>query len=185
MPVVIALLRAVNVGGTSIIKMADLRTLFEKLKFQDVQTYIQSGNIVFRTKEEDLDKLAKKVQTAIEKRFKAKPDIILRTTNELRSVVARNPFAKRRDFEPNKLHVYFLPIELGKAQNRQLSEMVLDVEELVPGGKELFIYFPNGAGKTKLSWSKLEKICGAPGTGRNWNTVLKILAMAEALEPNA
>lgn len=182
MPVVIALLRAVNVGGTSIIRMVDLRALFEKLDFDDVQTFIQSGNIVFRAKEEDLEKLAKKIQAAIEKRFKAKPDVILRTTKELRSVVMRNPFAKRRDVPPNKLHAYFLPLTLGKAETKQLSEMVLSGEELIPSGKELFIYFPNGAGQSKLSWAKLEKICGAPGTARNWNSVQKILAMAEQLE---
>ena len=168
MPVVISLLRAVNVGGTAIIRMADLRALYESLKFKDVQTYIQSGNVVFRTEEKDLPKLAKRIQVAIEKRFGVKPGVILRTAGEMRDVIARNPFAKRRSIEPGKLLCYFLSKRPSEEACAQLRALPLQAEELVPSGSELFIYFSNGMGKSKLPWPRLEKICVTPGTGRAW-----------------
>lgn len=182
MPIVISLLRAVNVGGTSIIKMADLRELYESLKFKGVQTYIQSGNVVFRTDEKNLSKVAKKIQAAIEKRFGVRPGILLRTVAQMRDVMARNPFAKRKDIEPAKLHCYFLTEKPGAEAAALLKALPLQSEEMIPSGCELFIYFPDGMGKSKLPWAKLEKICVTPGTGRNWNSVTKLLAIAEALE---
>jgi uncharacterized protein (DUF1697 family) len=182
MPVIISLLRAVNVGGNSIIKMEELRALYASLKLKDAQSYVQSGNVVFRTDETDLARLAKRIQAGIEKRFGARPEVILRTVSEMRDVVARNPFAKRRGIEPNKLQVSFLGARLEKVMCEQLKALPLVSEEIVPSGSELFIYFSNGIGKSKLPWAKVEKICAVPGTGRNWNSVMKLLAMAEALE---
>jgi len=182
MPVVIALLRAVNVGGHAVIKMDALRALFLSLKFKDVQTYVQSGNVVFRTDEKDLAKLAKRIQTTIAKKFGVIPDVMLRTTADMRDVVARNPFAQRKDIEPAKLHVSFLAAKLNQNAHDLLAALPLKGEKLVPSGSELFIYFPNGAGKSKLPWRKVDKICQTQGTARNWNTVTKLLEMAEALE---
>ena len=182
MPAVISLLRAVNVGGHSTIKMEELRCLYASLKLKDVQSYLQSGNIVFRTDETDLAKLAKRIQTAIEKRFGINPEVLLRTTAEMRDVIARNPFAKRRNLEPNKLLVSFLAAKIDKTVCAQLSALPLTSEELIPSGRELFIYFANGIGKSKLPWAKVEKICSTSGTGRNWNSVTRLLAMAEAIE---
>jgi uncharacterized protein (DUF1697 family) len=182
MSVIISLLRAVNVGGHSTIKMEELRALYASLKLKDAQSYVQSGNVVFRTDETDLAKLAKRIQAGIEKRFGAKPEVILRTTAEMRDVVARNPFAKRRGIEPGKLLVSFLSAKLEKATCEQLKALPLVSEEIIPSGGELYIYFSNGMGKSKLPWARVEKICAVPGTGRNWNSVTKLLAMAEALE---
>jgi len=182
MPVVVSLLRAVNVGGHASIKMADLRALYQSLKFNDVQTYVQSGNVVFRTEEQDLPKLAKRIQAAIGKRFGVKPEVVLRTASQLLDVVERNPFAKRRGIEPSKLLCYFLAAKPSAEACAQLRALPLESEELVPSGSELFIYFSVGMGKSKLPWGKLEKITAGPGTGRNWNTVTKLLGMARALE---
>lgn len=182
MPVVVALLRAINVGGHAVIKMDALRALFSSLKCKDVQTYVQSGNVVFRTDEKDLRKLATQIQTAIAKKFKVTPGVMLRTTADIRNVVARNPFAKRKNIEAAKLHVSFLGAELDDNAHGLLAALPLKGEELVPSGKELFIYFPNGAGKSKLPWAKIDKICQTRGTARNWNSVTKLLEMAEALE---
>ena len=182
MPVVIALLRAVNVGGHAVIKMDALRALFLSLKFKDVQTYVQSGNVVFRTDEKDLAKLTKQIQTAITKKFGVTPGVMLRTTADMRDVVARNPFAKRKNIEPAKLHVSFLGAKLEQGARDLLVALSLKGEELVPSSRELFIYFPNGAGKSKLPWGKVDRICQTQGTARNWNSVTKLLEMAEALE---
>jgi uncharacterized protein (DUF1697 family) len=182
MSVLIALLRAVNVGGHAVIKMEALRALFLSLKCKDVQTYVQSGNVVFRTGEKDLSKLEKQIQTAIAKKFGVTPGVMLRSTTDMRDVVERNPFAKRKNIEPAKLHVSFLGAKLDKDAHNLLVALPLKGEELVPSGSELFLYFPNGAGKSKLPWGKIDKICQTQGTARNWNSVAKLLAMAEALE---
>jgi len=182
MPVVISLLRAVNVGGHAVIKMADLRALYESLKFQSVQSYVQSGNVIFRTDEKDLAKITRKIQGAIAKRFGVTPGVILRTTAEMRDVVRRNPFAKRKGIESNRLHVSFLETKLESTACDQLAEIVLTSEELIPSGGELFIYCSNGMGKSKIPWAKVDRICGTRGTARNWNSVTKLLEMAEALE---
>lgn len=182
MPTIVSLLRAVNVGGHAVIKMADLKALYESLKFRDVQTHVQSGNVVFRTESGDLGAMAAKIQAAVEKRFRVTPGVMLRTLDEMRRVAKRNPFAKRSGIEPAKLHVYFLPHILSRPASAQLKNLPLDPEELIPSHSELFIYFPNGAGNSKLPWKTVEKICTAPGTARNWNTVTKLLEMAEQLD---
>jgi uncharacterized protein (DUF1697 family) len=182
MPVIVSLLRAVNVGGHAVIKMAELRALYESLRFERVQTYVQSGNVVFQTDEADLDTLARRIRAAIKKEFAVEPEAILRSVDAMRSIVARNPFARRKGIEPGKLHVQFLPGKLSAQANTQLKALTLKSEELIPSGQEIYIYFPNGAGKSKLPWPKLEKICGMPGTGRNWNSVTKLLALAESTQ---
>jgi uncharacterized protein (DUF1697 family) len=182
MKTVVSLLRAVNVGGHGVIKMAELKTLYESLKFRDVQTYVQSGNVVFRADADDLDAAAKKIRAAIEKRFHVTPGVMLRTVDDLKRIVKKNPFAKRLGIEPAKLHVCFLQNALSRGSIGELGKLPCNPEELVPSDRELFIYFPNGAGNSKLPWRAIEKICGAPGTSRNWNTVSKLLDMAERLD---
>lgn len=182
MPVIVSLLRAVNVGGHAVIKMADLKSLYESLRFRDVQTYVQSGNVVFRTDGADLKAVSKKIRTAIEKRFKVTPGVLLRTTKEIRDIVAANPFTKRSDILPAKLLVYFLQEEVSRDAARELKKLPPKAEELIPAKRELYIYFPEGAGKSKLPWRTVEKLFSTPGTARNWNTVTKLLAMAEELE---
>ncbi|MBS1842721.1 MAG: hypothetical protein JST77_17975, partial [Acidobacteria bacterium] len=94
----------------------------------------------------------------------------------------RNPFANRKGIEANKLHVSFLGAKLGPAACDQLLAIPLTAEELIPGSRELFIYCSNGMGQSKIPWAKVDKICGTRGTARNWNSVSKLLEMAEALE---
>ena len=108
MPVVISMLRGVNVGGHNKIKMDALRDLYESLGLRNPQTYVQSGNVVFRTDAADLTGLPKRIEEAIEKSFGFRPGVILRTTSDLREMMAKNPFAKRRDVEASKLLVTFL-----------------------------------------------------------------------------
>jgi uncharacterized protein (DUF1697 family) len=182
MPVVISLFRAMNVGGHAVVKMADLRDLLESLKFRDVQTYVQSGNVVFRSESSDLKATGQKIQAAVERRFRVKLDVILRTVPELHAIVRSNPFSKRSDVEPQKLLVYFLNESLSREAAAELKKMPLKAEELIPGKRELFIHFHDGMGKSKLPWKTVDKICGSPGTGRNWNTVTKLLAMADELD---
>ena len=182
MTVVIALLRAVNVGGHNKIKMDALRTLCGSLKLQGAQTYVQSGNLVFATDEKDLVLLPKRIQGGIERNFGFRPEVILRTASELRDVIARNPFAKRRSIEASKFLVVFLAGDPDAEGREKVLGLKTDPEELHIYGREIYIYFPNGSGRSKLSWVNLEKILKTPGTARNWNSVTRLLEMAEKLE---
>jgi uncharacterized protein (DUF1697 family) len=172
MTTVIGLLRGVNVGGHNKLEMKALRALCESLKLRNVQTYVQSGNVVFQAPDKDLDALARRIEGAIEKSFGFHPSVVLRTLAEMRDAVERNPFAGREGIEPGKLLCVFLggkPSGLLKAIN----------EEIHHSDRELYIYFPDGQGKSKLSFTPLGKIAW---TGRNWNTVTKLLEMAASLE---
>jgi uncharacterized protein (DUF1697 family) len=185
MPVIIALLRGVNLTSYNRMKMEDLRIVCKSLKFRDVQTYIQSGNVVFRTDENDPVKLAQRLEDAISKKFGFRPAVVVRTTNELRKVVAKNPFAKRDGINPSNLAVFFHADDPGKdARAQALALKAACPEELYFNGRELYIYFPEGQGRTKLPLAKIARIVKTPATARNWNSVTKLLEMAEQLEKN-
>jgi uncharacterized protein (DUF1697 family) len=182
MAVIISMLRGVNVGGHNQIKMDALRALYEKLGLRDVQTYVQSGNVVFRSKERSLSALGKRIEDAIEKSSGFRPLVVLRTPAELRDVIARNPFAKRSGIEPGKLLVTFLASAPGLEALEQALKIETEPEELRIDGREAYIYFPNGMGRPKMSWPKIERALKTSGTGRNWNSVTKLLEIAEKLE---
>jgi len=173
--------RGVNVGGHNKIKMDALRALYESLKFEDPRTYVQSGNVIFRTKEKNSTALAKKIQKGIERTFGCCPAVILRTPDELRKAIAATPFGLR-NLEPGKILVTFLAGDPDPNARATLLTLKAHPEELHLKGRELYIYFPNGAGKSKLPWSSVEKLLGTTGTARNWNSVTKMLAIAEELE---
>src|SRR5690348_2829203 len=108
MTAIVSLLRAVNLAGRNRIKMDALRDLCASLKLRDPRTYVPSGNVVFATTERDLDRLARRLEAAIEKSFGFRADVMLRTAAEMQEVVARNPFAGRSDIQPGHLLVVFL-----------------------------------------------------------------------------
>ena len=182
MAVVISMLRGVNVGGHNKIKMEALRALYESLKLRNAQTYVQSGNVIFKSEEKDLGLIAKRLQSGIERSFDFRPDIILRTTSELRNVIARNPFAARHNIDPSKLLVTFLASDPGEEAREKALGIKTDPEELRIHGREAYIHFPNGIARPKMRWPLIEKILKTSGTGRNWNTVTKLLEIAETLE---
>ena len=182
MAVIISMLRGINVGGHNKIKMDALRALYESLKLQDAQTHVQSGNVIFRSDERDIARLTKRIEEGIERKFGFRPSVILRTVAEMKDVIARNPFAKRRGIEPGKLLVSFLASDPGEEGREKVRQMKCDPEEMRIEGREIYIYFPNGAGRSKLPWAGLGKMLNTQGTGRNWNSVTKMLEMAEGLE---
>jgi uncharacterized protein (DUF1697 family) len=181
-PVVISMLRGVNLGPHKRIKMEDLRALYSSLKLRDEQTYLQSGNVLFKTDEHDLAGLAKRIEAAIEKKFGFRSDVILRTAGDMRSVLAKNPFAGRSDVHPSKLLVTFLASDPGEQARSNIRAMDASPEELWIDGRELYIYYPNGMARPRLSFPVIEKTLKTSGTGRNWNTVTKLLDLAEKLE---
>lgn len=182
MPVLICFLRGINVGGHAKIKMDALRALFVSLKFAEPQTYLQSGNVVFKTSEGNRELVAKRIKQAMSRKFGCSPEIMLRSVADLRAVVSNNPFAKRTDIVPGKLLVFFLAAQPAGSASVSLRQLAIQPEELHLIGRELFIYFPNGVGKSKLPWGRLDKVLQTPGTGRNWNSVTKVLEIAERSE---
>jgi len=175
------MLRGVNVGPHHRIKMDTLRAVYESLKLEEPRTYIQSGNVLFRAKEKNGTLLAKKIQKGIEGAFGFRPEVMLRTTQELRKTIASNPFAGRVGIEPSKLLVTFLAAEPSSEAQATLAGLNAD-EELHLRDRELYIYFPNGVGNAKLPWSKVENLVRTAGTARNWTSVIKMLELAEEME---
>jgi uncharacterized protein (DUF1697 family) len=182
MPVLIALLRGVNVGGHHKVKMDDLRALYESLGFEAVQTYINSGNVLFKAAGRDLVRLRKRIEDATESACGFRCDVILRTPSDLREVIARNPFAARPGLDASKLAIHFLAADPSAEARQQVLAVDTAPEELHIDGRELYIYYTNGMARPKLSLPKMEKMLKACGTSRNWNTVRKLLEMAEKLE---
>jgi uncharacterized protein (DUF1697 family) len=181
MPVIICMLHGVNVGGHNMIKMEALKALCVSLKLKDPQTYVQSGNVIFRTEEKDQEKLTRRIQDAIEKAHGFRPGVVLRTAAELKEVVSRNPFAKRSGIEPGKLLVNFLAADPGKQAREKALAIKIGPEEMHLLGREAYIYFPNGQGRSKFPWAAIERALGTSGTGRNWNSVTKMLEIAEQM----
>ena len=182
MAVVISLLRGVNVGGHHKIKMDGLRALYESLKLRDPQTHVQSGNVVFKTNERDLAALARRIENGIERSFGFRPAVIVRTISEFRGVILRNPFAARSGIDPSRLLVTFLAGDPSAEAREEVRKIDTKPEELHIDGREVYIYYPNGMARPKLSWVAIEKKLGTSGTGRNWNSVTKLMQMAEKLE---
>jgi uncharacterized protein (DUF1697 family) len=167
----VALLRAINVGGTGRLEMADLHALCEGCGFTSVSTFIQSGNVVFRTKRSEASVLKLLEQTLTEK-IGRPVGVLVRSAEELHAVVERNPFP---DAPPNRLIIFFLaaPLRRGTLETIETA----GGEQLATHGREVYVYYPQGQGtsKLKLPFSKT-------GTGRNLNTVTKLDAMLAKLD---
>lgn len=182
MPVFISLLRGINVGGHNKIKMETLRALYESLGYRNPQTLLQSGNVVFSTSDRSVDRINKTIQDSIEKKFNFRPNSILRTVSQLRAVIAANPFGKQAVSEPSKLLVTFLAATPAPEALAAALKIKTEPEELRIIGSEVFIYFPNGMARPKMSWPSIERALKTTGTGRNWNTVTKLLEIGKSLE---
>jgi uncharacterized protein (DUF1697 family) len=181
MQAIIAMLRGVNVGGHNPISMQALRAFCGTLELRDAQTYVQSGNVVFRSKERSLRALAKRFEDAFEKTFGFRAPLVLRTAGEMQTVIANNPFAMRKEIEPGKLHAIFLTEELSPEARKQLEAVKVGPEEIKSGSREVYVYYPTGMGKSKLP-PLLDRILKKAGTARNWNSVTALLEMADKLE---
>lgn len=182
MPILISLLRAINLAGYRQLKMDALRGIYESLGFEKVQSYVQSGNILFSTEDRDLAHVAACIRKAIRESAGFAPDVILRSRRDLEKVVARNPFADRTDVPPNKLLVTFFDREPDKKAVADVNAMKISPEEFRVIGRELYVYFPGGVGRSKFPAAAISKTLNATGTARNWNTILRLLDMARKSE---
>ena len=183
MEAIIAMLRGVNVGPHNRLSMQALRALYGSLQLRNAQTYVQSGNVVFTANERNLSALARRIDDAFEKTFGFRAAAFLRTADEMRAVIAKNPFAKRKDVPPNKLLVMFLAEELSPEEQKQVEAIKVGPEEIKAHARELYAYFPDGMGRSKLP-AAMSRVLKSAGTMRNWNSVTKLLEMAEQIQSN-
>jgi uncharacterized protein (DUF1697 family) len=179
MPILISLLRGINVGGHHKIKMDALRAVYESVGHTEVRTLLQSGNVVFRSAVAASPALARRMEQALEAHAGFHSDVILRTVAEMRRVVEESPFADMAGLDPAKLAVFFLSAEPAAEAREKLRAIKMDPEQMREARRELYIYFPNGQGQSKLPFAQLERALKVPYTARNWNTVTKLAAMGE------
>ncbi len=173
----VALLRGVNLGAHNKVPMAALRSLVESLGHDDVQTYIQSGNVVFRSAAKR-GELADDLETAIAGEFGVKTAVVLRTEQELGTTLAGNPFVAGGADE-KALHVVFLGSAPTRASAKNLDPDRSPPDEFAVVGAEVFLHSPNGFGRSKLSVDWFERILGRPATIRNWRTVTKLAELCK------
>ena len=173
MTMIIAFLRAVNVAGKNKIRMDELQALCRDMGLRDARTYIQSGNIVFGAGPRFR---SAQLENEVERVFGFRPRVITRTAAELRAVVERNPISGAK---PNQLLIFFLSGTPDEDAVEKVRQMGIEPEEIHILGAEMYIHFPFGQGVSKLPMARIEKTLGVTGTGRNWNSVLALLAMAE------
>jgi len=172
-------------AGHNKIRMAELSSLFKEIGFKDAETYIQSGNIVFNDPGSLYDaELTVKIEEAIRRVFKFNIPVINRTPGELRSILSLNPFAGEENFNPEKLAVIFLYEKPSESQIEKVNGINYPPDKFVIAGKEIYIYCPNGFGKSKIYTGFFENKMKATGTGRNWNTINALIKIAEKKEEN-
>jgi uncharacterized protein (DUF1697 family) len=174
----IALLRGINVGGHKIIKMDQLRKAFEELRFEDVATYVQSGNVVFKSPRKTSADLSKKIEEMLLRRFNMSVPVIVRTAEEVEDVLRNNPFLKERGIDITKLHVTFLSLTPHNTAMKGLDAIAAGPDRFHCRGQEIYLHCPNGFGGTRLSINAFEKVLAVGATTRNWNTVNRLYEMA-------
>lgn len=177
----IAILRGINVSGQKKIKMDDLRSLMEELKLKNVQTYIQSGNLVFEHSKVGEVELAKKIGEMLFQHYGFQVPVITRTLSEWKYVFDNNPFLNNRDEDISKLHVTFLSDNPQQEYLNKIKEYAYPPDEFIIAGKQVYLFCPDGYGITKLSNTFFENKLKVTATTRNFKTVSKLVEMASAL----
>ena len=176
MPRHIVLLRGINIGSRNRISMPELRAALEDAGFEDVRTYVQSGNVVLESRAKS-ESVRRKVEQVIAERFGLDVEVVVRTRAELAAVVKRNPLGKVAK-DPKRHQVTFLSAKLDGAVEKKLSSLAAYGEEFAVIGREVYAWHPAGAARSRL-WTELAgKRLGVTATSRNWTTVETLLAMA-------
>lgn len=182
MPAYLAFLRAVNVGGTGKLPMAELRTWLTHLGLADVRTVLQSGNALFRAGSTSPEKLEQRLTAAAAKDLGLKTTFFVRTVPAWSQVIARNPFPSEATTDPAHLVVLLLKNAPAAAQVKALQAAISGREQVRAHGRQAYVFYPDGIGESKLTLAMIEKRLGTRCTGRNWNTVQKMAALAASAE---
>lgn len=167
-------------AGHNKIQMTELSALYWKMGFKDVRTYIQSGNVIFSLDiKTELQTVASEIESAILKKFNDAIPVLIRTTSEIKKVISANPFSNENNFDPARLAVIFLYEIPSEEKVDKVKNIDYPPDKFKIIGKEIFIYCPNGFGKTKLYTNFFENKMKVTGTARNWKTIKSILEIAE------
>ncbi len=166
----VALLRGINVGGNNILPMKELKCILEENSYHNPKTYIQSGNVVF-----DSEKPPQSIDLLIEEKYGFKPEILIIKEKEFLELVSGNPYSSTIG---KQIHFWFCK-NTPKANVEKLDELKSETEQYLINGKVLYLYAPDGIGRSKLA-ANIEKCLGVPVTGRNLNTVNKLIGMLES-----
>jgi uncharacterized protein (DUF1697 family) len=174
----ISMLRGINVSGHNMMKMSDLQKAFEGLGFEQVKTYIQSGNVVFQAPKISPEEISKKMEDKINRDFGFLVPVISRTPEEFDGTIRNNPFLREKGVDSAKLHVTFLSEAPADACLKKLAALPAHPDQFRSVGREIYLYCPEGYGRTKLSNNAIEKVLTIRATTRNWRTVNKLYEMA-------
>ncbi|WP_283743224.1 DUF1697 domain-containing protein [Sideroxydans sp. CL21] len=176
MTTLIALLRGINIGGNNPLPMKELSALLTGMGLRDVQTYIQSGNVVFRCDVKNRAALATKISAAIEAQHGFAPHVLLLDAAELRKAMAGNPYPEA-EADPKSLSLLFLDEAPPHPDLKSLEAIRADSERFKLAGKVFYLHAPEGFGRSRLA-ARAEKLLGVAASGRNWSTVCKLAQMA-------
>lgn len=174
----ISILRGINVSGQKIIKMDALKKMYENLKFKNIQTYVQSGNVIFSSKEKEGEKLERLISSKIETEFGFEVPVIVLSITALETIIENNPFAKNKLKDISFLHVTFLANIPSQFDKQTIMGKKKPEEEIEFTDAAVYLYCPNGYGKTKLNNNFLENKLKVTGTTRNWKTTNALLKIA-------
>ena len=178
----VALLRGINVGGHNKIKMQDFRSLLEELGFTDAQTYVQSGNAVFRTRKSSPAKLAARIHDALKAILDKPVPVAVRTSDDWRQIAKSHPFMKKDASNIGHLAVTFCHEKPKQSALKQLKAQPGIKDQLRAGKQEVYLYLPDGTARTKLNINFFEKQLGVDCTSRNWKTVAAIKEILQQVE---
>lgn len=174
----IALLRAVNLGPHNAVAMADLRDFLARLGLADPRTILQSGNAVFQSGKQAPAAVERLLETEAAKQLGLQTDFFVRTAKEWGALVAANPFPDEAERDPAHLVVMCLKAAPDSRAVAALQASITGREVVRAVGRQAYLVYPDGIGRSRLTNAAIEKKLGTRGTGRNWNTVLKLAALA-------
>ena len=175
----VSLLRGINVSAQKRIKMEELRSLYTALGFQNIQTYIQSGNVVFQSQNPDAAELSRKIEAGILEHFGYSVSVLILLKSDLRRILDHNPFLKGRNEDISKLCVTFLFQTPAPSALDEISEVKDKHDEFQVSGQEIYLFCPQGFARTKLSNNFFERKLKVSATTRNWKTVNKLYEMTD------
>ncbi len=178
----VALLRGINVGGRNAIAMADLRAFLQDLGLENPRTLLQSGNALFGSRASP-GRLEERLEAEAAKRLSLQVDFIVRSATEWSQVITDNPFRKEATADPSHLLLMCLKTAPSTASVEALQAAVSGRELIRAAGRQLYLVYPDGIGRSRLTGALIEKTLRTRGTARNWNTVLKLAALAERESP--
>jgi uncharacterized protein (DUF1697 family) len=178
----ISILRGINLGGHKPVPMKGLQVLYESLGYEQVKTYIQSGNVAFSAKEKSPSAIKKAIEVAISQRFGFDVPVLVREQADIQRVLDGSPFLHEKGIEVDKLHVTFLDELPEQTCIDNLLTYDFTPDRFVLQGKEVFVYCPNGYGRTKLNNTFFESKLKVGATTRNWKTVNVLAEMAGATQ---